>query len=266
MEGGLTRNLAPQASRRPSTNGRGQGCAPTHAGDTEIWNLRWQSGIEWATFVVSSFKRRIFVRNSLAVVGATVFLFVLVGIGPVMPAQAVTAHATFAGGCFWCMQPPFDKQPGVISTTVGYTGGSHDNPTYEEVSAGGTGHAESIDVVYDPAKVSYDTLLDVFWHNVDPLTAEAQFCDHGHQYRAAIFYHDDEQRRRAEESKHKLEASKRFQQPIVTPIVAAGAFYPAEDYHQKYYEKNPVRYRYYRWGCGRDARLKEVWGGDVLAH
>jgi methionine-S-sulfoxide reductase len=180
------------------------------------------------------------------------------------PARAAdapaTATATFAGGCFWCMQPPFEKLPGVLSTTVGYTGGRTLNPTYEDVSAGGTGHAESVQIVYDPQKISYEKLLDVFWHNVDPLTPNAQFCDRGDQYRTAIFYHDDTQRRLAEASKQKLEASKRFQQPIVTQIVAAGPFYPAEEYHQKYHEKNPARYTYYRWSCGRDLRLDDLWG------
>ena len=184
-----------------------------------------------------------------------------------LPAQATdtseghpTATATFAGGCFWCMQPPFESLDGVLSTTVGYTGGHTKNPTYHEVSAGGTGHAESVQVVYDATTISYARLLDVFWHNIDPLTPNAQFCDHGDQYRSAIFYHDDTQRRLAEESKRQLEKTKRFPQPIVTQIVAATEFYPAEEYHQKYHEKNPVRYKYYRWNCGRDQRLKELWG------
>jgi peptide-methionine (S)-S-oxide reductase len=173
---------------------------------------------------------------------------------------AETATATFAGGCFWCMQPPFENLPGVLSTTVGYTGGHTKNPTYEDVSAGGTGHAESVQIVYDPNKISYEQLLDVFWHNVDPLTANGQFCDHGAQYRSAIFVHDDEQRRLAEASKQRLQASGRFDGPIVTEIVQASAFYPAEAYHQMYHEKNPVRYSYYRWNCGRDQRLKALWG------
>ena len=171
-----------------------------------------------------------------------------------------TETATFAGGCFWCVQPPFENLPGVISTTVGYTGGHTRNPTYEEVSAGGTGHAESVEIVFDPTRIRYEQLLDVFWHNVDPITAEAQFCDHGHQYRSAIFYHGDEQRRLAEESKRRLEESKRFDRPIVTEIVAASEFYSAEEYHQKYHEKNPARYSFYRWNCGRDQRLKALWG------
>ncbi len=159
------------------------------------------------------------------------------------------------------MQPPFEKLPGVVKTTVGYTGGSVKNPTYEQVSSGVTGHAESIEVVYDPAVVSYEKLLDVFWHNVDPLTRDAQFCDHGGQYRTAIFTHDDEQKRLAEASKQALQ--KRFDQPIVTEIVPAGEFWPAEEYHQRYHEKNPIRYKYYRWNCGRDQRLEEVWGKDA---
>jgi peptide-methionine (S)-S-oxide reductase len=158
------------------------------------------------------------------------------------------------------MQPPFEKLPGVLSTTVGYTGGHTKNPSYEEVSAGGTGHAESVQIVYDPRKITYEQLLDVFWHNIDPLTRDAQFCDHGDQYRSAIFVHDDAQRRLAEESKRRLEESKRFDRPIVTEIVAATDFYPAEEYHQRYHEKNPVRYKVYRWNCGRDQRLKAVWG------
>ena len=179
------------------------------------------------------------------------------------PKEAKLAMATFAGGCFWCMEPPFDKLPGVVSTTSGYIGGSKANPTYEEVSEGGTGHAEAVQVVYDPSKVSYAKLLDVFWRNVDPLTPNAQFCDKGSQYRSAIFFHDAEQQRLAEESKRQLEASGRFKQPIVTQLVSASAFYAAEEYHQDYYQKNPIRYRYYRNGCGRDARLKEVWGEDA---
>ncbi|MGH7893618.1 MAG: peptide-methionine (S)-S-oxide reductase MsrA [Candidatus Binatia bacterium] len=184
---------------------------------------------------------------------------------PATEGSSTRATATFAGGCFWCMQPPFEQLPGVLSTTVGYTGGQSKHPTYEEVSAGGTGHAEAVEVVYDPAKITYEKLLDVFWHNVDPLTADAQFCDHGRQYRTAIFYHDETQKRRAEESKRALEASKKFDRPIVTEIVAAGEFWPAEEYHQRYHEKNPVRYRYYRWGCGRDKRLQELWGDDAPA-
>jgi peptide-methionine (S)-S-oxide reductase len=173
------------------------------------------------------------------------------------PARAV---ATFAGGCFWCMEGPFEKLPGVHSVISGYTGGQKKNPSYEEVSAGVTGHAEAVQVVYDPAKLSYEKLLDVFWHNVDPLTPNAQFCDHGSQYRSAIFVHDDAQRRAAEESKQALEASGRFKQKIVTQIVPAATFYAAEEYHQDFYKKSPVRYATYRAGCGRDRRLQELWG------
>ena len=168
--------------------------------------------------------------------------------------------ATFAGGCFWCMEPPFDKTEGVISTVVGYTGGHKENPTYEEVSSGNTGHAESIQVTFDPAKVSYTQLLEVFWHNIDPLARDRQFCDVGEQYRSAIFFHDGTQQRLALESKQKLEASGRFKQPISTQIVPAAKFYPAEEYHQEYYEKNPLRYKFYRFNCGRDQRLHELWG------
>jgi len=170
------------------------------------------------------------------------------------------AHATFAGGCFWCMEGPFDRLPGVISTTSGYTGGSVKRPSYEQVSSGTTGHAEAVDVVYDPSKVTYEQLLDVFWHNVDPLDRGGQFCDRGSQYRTAIFYHDAEQQRLAEQSKEALDASGKLKKKIVTEIVPAGEFYAAEDYHQAYYIRNPIRYKYYRFNCGRDDRLKDLWG------
>ena len=168
--------------------------------------------------------------------------------------------ATFAGGCFWCMEPPYDKLPGVVATISGYTGGGKVNPTYKEVSSGSTGHTEAVQVVYDPKKVTYEQLLEVFWHNVDPTVKDRQFCDTGSQYRTGIFYHDQAQRKAAEASKAALEKSKPFKEPLVTPIEMAGAFYPAEEYHQDYYKKNPVRYQIYRSGCGRDARLKELWG------
>jgi peptide-methionine (S)-S-oxide reductase len=168
--------------------------------------------------------------------------------------------ATFAGGCFWCMEPPFDNLPGVVSTTSGYTGGTKSNPTYEEVSSGRTGHAEAVQVLYDPKKVSYEKLLETFWRNIDPTVRDRQFCDVGTQYRTAIFVHSEEQRRIAERSKAALEKSKPFRQEIVTPIVPAREFYPAEAYHQDFYKKNPIRYKFYRDGCGRDARLKELWG------
>ena len=171
-----------------------------------------------------------------------------------------TAVAVFAGGCFWCMEPPYDKLPGVISTISGYTGGKVANPTYEQVSAGGTGHAEAVQVRYDPTRISYATLLDVFWRNIDPVAVDRQFCDVGSQYRSAIFPVTPEQRRLAEASKRKLESSGRFDRPIATRIEPAATFYPAEDYHQDYYKKNPVRYKFYRWNCGRDQRLQELWG------
>jgi peptide-methionine (S)-S-oxide reductase len=175
-------------------------------------------------------------------------------------AQTSVETAIFAGGCFWCMEPPFDKIEGVISTTSGYTGGNEKNPTYEEVSAGRTGHAESIRIVFDPAKVDYATLLRVFWHNIDPVAVNQQFCDRGKQYRSAIFYLDERQKRLAESSLAELEASHRFQKKIVTQIVPAGDFWPAEEYHQDYYKKNPIRYNFYRFACGRDKRLEEIWG------
>jgi peptide-methionine (S)-S-oxide reductase len=168
--------------------------------------------------------------------------------------------ATFAGGCFWCMEPPFDKIEGVVSTTSGYTGGNEKNPTYEQVSSGGTGHAESIRVIYDPAKVDYARLLQVFWHNIDPVAVNRQFCDSGPQYRSAIFYHSERQRMLAESSKAEHAASGRFSRKIATQIVPAGEFWPAEEYHQDYYKKNPIRYGFYRFTCGRDKRLEEIWG------
>jgi len=187
----------------------------------------------------------------------------------VAQAPAPTAQlrtATFAGGCFWCMEPPFDALDGVVSTTSGYAGGSKPNPTYEEVSAGGTGYAEAVQIVYDPARVSYEKLLDVYWHNVDPVTPNRQFCDAGDQYRTAIFYHDDAQKRLADASKQALDASKRLPGPVVTQIVPVGTFYPAEAYHQDYYRKNPIRYKYYRYNCGRDQRLAELWGDAAGGH
>ena len=175
-------------------------------------------------------------------------------------AGAATAKAIFAGGCFWCMEHPFDVLPGVVSTTSGYIGGQKKNPTYEEVSSGRTGHTEAVQVVYDPKKVTYEKLLDVFWHNIDPTVKDQQFCDHGSQYRSGIFYVDDEQKRLAEASKAALDRNKPFSAAIVTEITRASEFYPAEDYHQDFYLKNPLRYKYYRSGCGRDARLKQLWG------
>ncbi len=175
--------------------------------------------------------------------------------------SASLATATFAGGCFWCMQPPFEKLDGVVKTTVGYTGGTVPNPTYHQVSAGGTGHAEAVEIVFDPARISYDKLLQVFWHNIDPLAKNRQFCDSGDQYRSAIFVHDETQRRAAEASLKALEDSGRIKGHIETQIVAASPFYRAEEYHQDYHLKNPTKYSFYRWNCGRDARLEAVWGG-----
>jgi peptide-methionine (S)-S-oxide reductase len=170
------------------------------------------------------------------------------------------AKATFAGGCFWCMEEVYEKVEGVVSVISGYTGGHLANPTYEQVSAGGTGHAESVEVIYDPHKVTYQHLLEVFWRNIDPTTPNAQFCDQGSQYRSAIFYHDETQKRFIDESKQAVESSKTFPQPIVTEIIPASIFYAAEDYHQDFYQKNPVRYKFYKWNCGRSQRLEQLWG------
>ena len=170
--------------------------------------------------------------------------------------------ATFAGGCFWCMESPFEKIDGVRAVVSGYTGGAKENPSYEEVSAGTTGHVEAVQVSFDPAKVSYAQLLDVFWRQIDPTDAMGQFVDRGSQYRAAIFYHSDEQRRLAEASKAKVAASRRFAKPVATEILPAGRFWPAEEYHQDYYRKNPIRYKYYRWGSGRDEFLERTWGKE----
>jgi peptide-methionine (S)-S-oxide reductase len=178
---------------------------------------------------------------------------------PVTSAWAQTAKATFAGGCFWCVEADFDKVPGVISTTSGYIGGSVANPTYEQVSAKTTGHAEAVEIVFDPAKVSYEQLLEKFWRTIDPTTKDRQFCDAGSPYRTAIFTHGPQQAAAAQASRAALDKSKPFKEPIVTTIEAAGAFYAAEGYHQDYYKKNPVRYNYYRTSCGRDARLRELW-------
>jgi peptide-methionine (S)-S-oxide reductase len=193
----------------------------------------------------------------------TLLLGVLGASGESTPSQTDgdrMAVATFAGGCFWCMEPPFDELVGVVSTISGYSGGLRPNPTYGEVSRGGTGHAEVVQVRYDPSKIGYAQLLDVFWRNVDPTTPDRQFCDTGDQYRTAIFYHDLDQKRLAERSRQDLEAAGRLRQPIVTEISEAREFWPAEEYHQDYYKKNPVRYKLYRYRCGRDQRLQELWG------
>jgi peptide-methionine (S)-S-oxide reductase len=191
-------------------------------------------------------------------------IILLASLAAVAPGQqsgsAKWEKATFAGGCFWCMEPPFESLDGVISVTSGYSGGTKKNPTYEEVSAGKTGHAEAVQIVFDAARIGYAKLLEVFWRNIDPLAADKQFCDWGSQYRSAIFFHNKTQQRLAEDSKRKLEEQPRFKGNIVTEIVPLREFYPAEEYHQDYYKKNPIRYKTYRIGCGRDRRLKELWG------
>ena len=202
--------------------------------------------------------RRAFIRLL-----ATFGLSLLLPLGASAQAPAKTALATFAGGCFWCMVHPFDELPGVVAVTSGYIGGKTPNPTYKDISNGDTGHAEAVQVTYDPAKIGYDKLLDVFWRSVDPVDAGGQFCDRGDQYRTAIFTHDEAQMQAAVASKAKLDANKKLPGPIVTQIVAAGPYTKAEDYHQDYYKKNPVRYSYYRHGCGRDARLEQLWGKAV---
>lgn len=170
------------------------------------------------------------------------------------------AIATFSGGCFWCMEQPFNKLSGVIKTTPGYTGGHTDHPTYDDVSGGSTGHVEAMQITYKPAIISYEKLLEVYWRNIDPEDGNGQFCDRGNQYRAGIFYHDEEQKHEAEQSKAMLEKNKQFRGPVMTFITAAKEFYPAEEYHQHYYQKHPLTYKFYRFTCGRDKRLNELWG------
>ena len=181
-------------------------------------------------------------------------------------APATSAKATFAGGCFWCVEADFDKVPGVLSTTSGYIGGKVANPTYEQVASKLTGHAEAVEIVYDPSKVSYEKLVEHFWRTIDPTTKDAQFCDHGSPYRSAIFANDAAQLKIAQASLETLKKNKPFKEPVVTEILSAGPFYKAEDYHQDYYKKNPVRYQYYRSACGRDARLKQLWGNQAAVH
>ena len=196
----------------------------------------------------------------------TLFLAVLVATGAAFgqepPSQAAGGFetATFAGGCFWCMEPPFDELPGVVSTTSGYIGGHAVDPTYEEVSAGRTGHTEAVEVIYDPSTVTYAQLLDVFWRNIDPVARNRQFCDFGPQYRSGIFYHDAQQERLARETKETLTRSGSFSDSIATEITEATEFYAAEGYHQDYYLKNPLRYKFYRYQCGREKRLRQLWG------
>ena len=190
---------------------------------------------------------------------ATLFAAALPALAQTAAAPA-TAKATFAGGCFWCVEADFDKVPGVLSTTSGYIGGTVANPTYEQVSGKGTGHAEAVEIVFDPKKVSYAQLVEKFWRTIDPTTKDRQFCDSGSPYRTAIYAHDDAQLAVVKASLAALEKSKPFKEPIVTQIERAGPFYVAEAYHQDYYKKNPVRYQYYRASCGRDARLQQLWG------
>ena len=193
--------------------------------------------------------------------GLSLITALIVGTGAAHAASPSEVEtATFAGGCFWCVEADFDKVEGVISTTSGYIGGDKKNPTYKQVSAGGTGHTEAVQIVYDPAKVTYAELLKVLWRNIDPTTPNRQFCDAGSQYRAEIFHHNEKQKDLAEQSKREVESTKPFEAPIVTQITMASEFYPAEEYHQDYYLKNPVRYKIYRYGCGRDKRLKQLWG------
>lgn len=205
----------------------------------------------------------IFIRSAILIIVVTGFFaggITTVGAADRESGGRGLAKAAFAGGCFWCMEHPFDELSGVISVNSGYTGGRNKNPTYEEVSSGGTGHAESVQIIYDPGRISYEKLLDVFWRNIDPTTSNRQFCDSGNQYRSAIFYNNETQKKLAMASKQALERSKPFKGPIVTQIVPAGEFYPAEEHHQHFYKKNPLEYKYYRYRCGRDKRLRELWG------
>jgi peptide-methionine (S)-S-oxide reductase len=187
-------------------------------------------------------------------------LLLLAALLPALAQAQGLAKATFAAGCFWCTEEAFDKVPGVVSTVSGYMGGQMKNPSYALVSTGRTGHTEVLQVTYDPKKVSYEKLLDAFWVNHDPTTIDSQFCDHGSQYRPGIFYHDAEQKRLAEASKAKWQKDKPFRDAILTPIAAASDFWPAEEYHQDYYKKNPARYKFYVTGCGRYSRLDQLWG------
>ena len=191
-------------------------------------------------------------------------LFIVLAMPVAGPGRADAAKATFAGGCFWCMEPPFDKLDGVVSTEAGYAGGDVADPTYEQVSSGNTGHAESIQVTYNPDKIDYSRLLEVFWRNIDPVDAGGQFCDRGSQYRSAIFYHNEQQKKLAEKSKEEI--ASRFSEPVVTEIAPLEAFYPAEAYHQNYYREHAIRYKFYRTSCGRDSRLEELWGDAAGGH
>lgn len=202
----------------------------------------------------------LFLKRFFYLTGALALLLGNIAAQAQVPAPAKPVIATFAGGCFWCVEEAFDKVKGVIKTTSGYTGGHLANPTYHQVTGGGTGHTEAVQVLFNPAEVSYEKLLDIFWHNIDPTQANGQFCDLGNSYRSEIFFHDDAQRKAAEASKTKLMKEKPFRGEIVTAITRAGPFYEAEGYHQDYHIRNPVRYKFYKSGCGREARLKELWG------
>jgi len=206
------------------------------------------------TFIFETIMNRLFILT-LSLISAPLF-----AVPQIDNASSQHETAIFAGGCFWCMEPPFDKLDGVISTTSGYTSGHKKNPTYREVSAGSTGHTEAIKIVFDSDKVSYTELLETFWKNIDPVAVNRQFCDAGSQYRSGIYYQNKSQEGAARLSLHQLEKNKPFKEDIATEIVAASTFYPAEDYHQDYYIKNPVRYKFYRYSCGRDQRLDELWG------
>lgn len=210
--------------------------------------------------------RRLLAATVLITAGGFAFAQTAAAPAPATAAATTTAKAVFAGGCFWCVESDFDKVDGVLSTTSGYTGGTVPNPTYEQVSGKHTGHAEAVEIVFDPKKVSYEKLVEHFWRTIDPTTKDRQFCDAGNPYRTAIFAQDAAQLKIAQASKAALEKAKPFKEPIVTEVVTGGPFYPAEEYHQDYYRKNPVRYNYYRLSCGRDARLKELWGSQAASH
>ena len=218
------------------------------------------------TAITSTWRRRLLASSILVLGGLLAACEPTAAQAPQPQAKTATPMvdnpgvAIFAGGCFWCTESDFDKVPGVIDTTSGYIGGHVDNPTYEQVSAGTSGHIEAVRVRFDPSKTSYAQLLEAFWPTIDPITANAQFCDRGPQYRSAIFYSNAEEQQLAEASKATLEQSGRLPAPVVTEILAASTFYPAEDYHQDYYQRNPLRYKYYRNGCGRDQRLEKLWG------
>ena len=218
------------------------------------------------TAITSTWRRRLLASSILVLGGLLAACEPMAAQAPQPQAKTATPMvdnpgvAIFAGGCFWCTESDFDKVPGVIDTTSGYIGGHVDNPTYEQVSAGTSGHIEAVRVRFDPSKTSYAQLLEAFWPTIDPITANAQFCDRGPQYRSAIFYSNAEEQQLAEASKATLEQSGRLPAPVVTEILAASTFYPAEDYHQDYYQRNPLRYNYYRNGCGRDQRLEKLWG------